>query len=50
MTGLDKIQIIAQAFLKIAILWWPVTLFIISIITIGSIREWKESKQNRRHE
>jgi hypothetical protein len=50
MTGLDKIQIIAQGFLKIAINFWPLTIVLISIITIGSIQEWKESKQNHRHE
>ena len=44
MNTFDKIQIIAQGFLKIAILWWPATLFIVGTIVVGIIKESKASK------
>jgi hypothetical protein len=44
MNTFDKIQIIAQGFLKIAILWWPLTVFVVATVIVGIIKESKASK------
>ena len=44
MNTFDKIQIIAQGFLKIAILWWPFTVFVVATVIVGIIKESKASK------
>ena len=40
----DKLSIIASAFLKIAINFWPFTLFIVCTVVIGAIKEYRESE------
>jgi hypothetical protein len=40
----DKLSIIVATFFKIAILWWPATLFIVGTIIVGIIKESKDGK------
>ena len=44
MNTFDKIQIIAEGFLKIAINFWPLTVFLVATVVVGIIKEQQASK------